>query len=199
MFLEDITKINIGIVLRRKEAMYKSKDTYDYKIFNLKNYEEKIEYEDFYSEENLDNYIAKKGDLLFRLAFPIKIIEVDDEIEGLLINSQYCIIRMCDYDNLTYNIDFVKWFLESNMAKNQLEKYLIGTSVKTVPVANLRKLKIPAISVEKQEKLSSLINNWNRQKILYTKIIKEKDYYYNTLITKIIKGEEKNERKTITR
>ena len=188
--LEDITQINIGIVLKRKEAMYKSKDTNDYKIFNLKNYEEKIEYEDFYSEENLDNYIAKKGDLLFRLAFPIKIIEVDDEIEGLLINSQYCIIRMCDFDNLTYNIDFVKWFLESNMAKNQLEKYLIGTSVKTVPVAKLRKLKIPAVSVEKQKKLSSLINNWNRQKILYTKIIKEKDYYYNTLITKIIKGEE---------
>ena len=188
--LEDITQINIGIVLKRKEAMYKSKDTNDYKIFNLKNYEEKIEYEDFYSEENLDNFIAKKGDLLFRLAFPIKIIEVDDEIEGLLINSQYCIIRMCDFDNLTYNIDFVKWFLESNMAKNQLEKYLIGTSVKTVPVAKLRKLKIPAVSVEKQKKLSSLINNWNRQKILYTKIITEKDYYYNAIITKIIKGEE---------
>lgn len=190
MFLEDITQINIGIVLKRKEAMYKSKDTNNYKIFNLKNYEEKIEYEDFYSEENLDNYITKKGDLLFRLAFPTKIIEVDDEIEGLLINNQYCIIRMCDFDNLTYNIDFVKWFLESDMAKNQLEKYLIGTSVKTVPVAKLRKLKIPAVSAEKQKKLSTLINNWNRQKNLYTKIIKEKDNYYNAIITKIIEGEE---------
>ena len=97
---------------------------------------------------------------------------------------------MCDFDNLTYNIDFVKWFLESNMAKNQLEKYLIGTSVKTVPVAKLRKLKIPAVSAEKQKKLSSLINNWNRQKNLYTKIIKEKDNYYNAIITKIIEGEE---------
>ena len=189
MFLEDITQINIGIVLKRKEAMYKSKDTNNYKIFNLKNYEEKIKYEDFYSEEKLDNYIARKGDLLFRLAFPTKIIEVDDEIKGLLINNQYCIIRMCDFDNLTYNIDFVKWFLESEMAKNQLEKYLIGTSVKTVPVAKLRKLKIPVVSVEKQRKLSSLINNWNRQKNLYTKIIKEKDNYYNAVIAKIIKGE----------
>ena len=188
--LEDITQINIGIVLKRKEAMYKSKDTNDYKIFNLKNYEEKIEYEDFYSQENLHNYIAKKGDLLFRLAFPIKIIEVDDEIEGLLINNQYCIIRMCDFNNLTYNIDFVKWFLESDRTKNQLERYLIGTSVKTVPVAKLRKLKIPAVSAEKQKKLSSLINNWDRQKILYTKIIKEKDNYYNAIITKIIEGEE---------
>ena len=190
MFLEDITQINIGIVLKRKEAMYKSKDTNNYKIFNLKNYEEKIEYEDFYSEENLDNYITKKGDLLFRLAFPTKIIEVDDKIEGLLINNQYCIIRMCDFDNLTYNIDFVKWFLESDMAKNQLEKYLIGKSVKTVPVNKLRKLKIPAVSAEKQKKLSTLINNWNRQKNLYIKIIKEKDNYYNAIITKIIEGEE---------
>ena len=108
LLLEDITKINIGIVLRRKEAMYKSKKTYNYKVFNIRNYEEKLEYEEFCSEENLQNYIAKKGDLLFRLAFPIKVIEVDEKIEGLLVNNQYCIIRKNDTN---YNIDFVKWFL----------------------------------------------------------------------------------------
>ena len=191
MFLEDITKINIGIVLRRKEAMYKSKDTYDYKIFNLKNYEEKIEYEDFYSEENLDNFIAKKGDLLFRLAFPIKIIEVDDEIEGLLINSQYCIIRMCDFDNLTYNIDFVKWFLESKEASRQLETIIIGTAVKSIPVAKLRLIDIPDVTYEEQEKISKLIYNWNKQKKLYNQIIIEKDNYYNSIVNKVINGGKK--------
>lgn len=186
LLLEDITKINIGIVLRRKEAMYKSKKTYNYKVFNIRNYEEKLEYEEFCSEENLQNYIAKKGDLLFRLAFPIKVIEVDEKIEGLLVNNQYCIIRKNDTN---YNIDFVKWFLESNNAKNQLEKYLIGTSVKIVPVTNLRKLEIPLINMEKQKKIADLLNKWNRQKKLYTRMMDEKENYYNAIVTKIIKGE----------
>ena len=189
MLLEDITQINIGIVLKRKEAIYQSKKTFKYKQFILKSYEEKIEYEEFYSEENLDNYVAKKGDLLFRLAFPIKIIEVNNETDGLLINNQYCIIRMCDSKNTSYNIDFVKWFLESHTTKHQLEKYLIGTAVKTIPVVKLRKLQIPSISTKEQKKLSCLINNWNKQKSLYNQIIKEKEKYYNTVINKIIKGE----------
>ena len=189
MVLEDITQINIGIVLKRKKAIYKSKKTFNYKIFNLKSYEEKIDYDDFYSEENLDNYIAKKGDLLFRLAFPLKLIEVDDEIEGLLINNQYCIIRICDFKNMTYPIDFVKWFLESDVTKYQLEKYLIGTSAKTVPVVKLRKLPIPNINPKEQKQLSDLISNWNKQKCLYNQIIKEKEKYYNFIINKIIKGE----------
>ena len=35
----------------------------------------------------------KKGDLIFRLSFPSKIILVDEKTEGLLINNLYCIIR----------------------------------------------------------------------------------------------------------
>lgn len=189
MFLDDITQINIGIVLKRKEAAYKDKNTFNYKIFSLKSYEEKIDYDDFYSEENLDSYVAKKGDLLFRLAFPIKIIEVDDEIEGLLVNNQYCIIRMNEFCNSTYNIAFVKWFLGSDSAKHQLEKYLIGTSVKTIPVAKLRKLMMPQLKQEEQEVLCQLINDWDRQKHLYNKIIQEKEKYYNYIINKTIKGE----------
>ncbi len=189
MTLEDLTQINIGIVLKRKKAVYQSKKTFSYKIFNLKSYEEKIDYENFYSEENLDNYTAKKGDLLFRLAFPLKIIEVDDEIAGLLINNQYCIIRIHKFKNMTYPIDFIKWILESNTTKHQLEKYLIGTSVKTIPVVKLRKLPIPNIDPEQQQQLSYIINNWNKQKYLYKQLIKEKENYYNIIINKIIKGE----------
>ena len=33
------------------------------------------------SNEDLENFVAKKGDILFRLSFPIKVIEVDEEIE----------------------------------------------------------------------------------------------------------------------
>lgn len=188
MFLEDITQITIGVVLKRKEAKYKTKDSYEYRVFNMRSYEENIEYDIFYSEENLDNFVAKKGDIIFRMAFPLKVIEVDNEIEGKLINNQYCIIRMSNQHNRIYNIEFIKWFLESNNAKHQFEKNLIGTTIKSVPVAKLRQLKIPNLDSREQEKISKVVNIWNKEKKLYEKIIKEKDNYYNLIINKIISG-----------
>lgn len=188
MLLEDITKIAIGVVLKRKEAKYQTNYTYKYKIFNIKSYEEKIEYDSFYSNENLENFVAKKGDILFRLSFPLKVIEVDEEIEGKLINNQYCIIKMSDKNSKTYNIDFIKWFLESNNAKQQFEKILVGTTIKSIPVVKLRQLEIPKINRDKQEKISKVVNTWNREKYLYKNMIKEKEKYYNAIINKVING-----------
>ena len=188
MVLEDITQITIGVVLKRKEAKYPTLNTYKYEVFNLRSYEEKIDYDIFYSEENLENFIAKKGDLLFRLSFPMKVIEVDDEIEGKLINNQYCIIRMNSLFNITYNIDFIKWFLESDLAKHKFEKILIGSTIKSVPVLELRKLEIPDLNLEKQEQISKIVNTWNKQKKLYKKMLEQKEKYYDSVINKLING-----------
>ncbi len=188
MVLEDITQIIIGVVIKRKEAKYKSPNTRQYEIFNLKSYEEKISYDLLYSEEDLENFKAKKGDILLRLAFPLTIIEVDDEIEGKIINNQYCIIRMSSIVNRTYNIDFIKWFLESNKAKHQFEKMLIGTTIKSLPVSELRKLEIPNLDLEEQVQISKIVNTWNKQKSLYKKMLKEKDRYYDSVINKLING-----------
>lgn len=188
MVLEDITQITIGVVLKRKEAIYPTPNTYKYEVFNLKNYEERIDYDVFYSEEDLDNFIAKKGDILFRLSFPMKVIEVDDEIDGKLINNQYCIIRMVSLFNITYNIDFIKWFLESDLAKHQFEKILIGSTIKSVPVVKLRLLEIPNLNSKEQEQISKIVNTWNKQKKLYKKMLEQKEKYYNSVINKLING-----------
>lgn len=188
MVLEDVTQIIIGVVVKRKEAKYKSEKAHQYEVFNLRSYEEKISYDLLYSEEDLENFRAKKGDILLRLAFPLTIIEVDDEIEGKIINNQYCIIRMSSIFNRTYNIDFIKWFLESSKAKRQFEKMLIGTTIKSIPVLELRKLEIPNLNSKEQEQISKIINTWNKQKNLYKKMLKEKDKYYDSVINKLISG-----------
>lgn len=188
MVLEDVTQIIIGVVVKRKEAKYKSPNTHQYEIFNLKSYEEKISYDLLYSEEDLENFKAKKGDILLRLAFPLTIIEVDDEIEGKIINNQYCIIRMSKIVNRTYNIDFIKWFLESNKAKRQFEKMIIGTTIKSIPVSELRKLEIPDLDLEEQEQISKIVNTWNKQKKLYKKMLEQKEKYYDSVINKLING-----------
>lgn len=188
MKLEDVADVHIGVVLKRKEAVYKGKKTNKYKVFNIRCYEEKIEYDDFYSMEDLGDYVTKKGDLIFRLSFPSKIILVDEKTEGLLINNLYCIIRC---NNRKIDKEFLKWFLESKEVSRQLEKIIIGTVVKSIPVAKLRLIEIPNITFEEQRKISKLIYGWNKQKKLYNQMIIEKDNYYNSIINKVINGGKK--------
>lgn len=185
MKLEDIADVHIGVVLKRKEAVYKGNKTNKYKVFNIRCYEEKIEYDDFYSMEDLGDYITQKGDLIFRLSFPSKIILVDEKTEGLLINNLYCIIR-CNTKKI--NKEFLQWFLDSKEASRQIEKIIIGTAVKSIPVAKLRLIEIPNMTLKEQVKISKLISNWNKQKELYNQMIKEKDRYYNSIINKVING-----------
>lgn len=187
MKLGDVADVHIGVVLKRKEAVYKGNKTNKYKVFNIRCYEEKIEYDDFYSMEDLSGYVTQKGDLIFRLSLPSKIILVDEETEGLLINNLYCIIRY----NKKINNEFLKWFLESKEASRQIETIIIGTAVKSIPVAKLRLIEIPNITFKEQEKISKLISSWNKQKKLYNQMIIEKDNYYNSIVNKVINGGKK--------
>lgn len=193
MTLDNVSDINVGVVLARKKAKYKTNNSFKYEVFNLKVYEErkngnKIEYEVFISDENLIEYTIKKGDLLFRLAVPLKVIEVDEELEGKLVSNQYAIIRVSDQK---YDSRFLKWFLEGKELEHQLEKYLVGTAVRTIPVIKIREIRIPKLKIDKQKDISQIIDVWDKQKELYNRIINEKERYYNSIINRVINGGKK--------
>ncbi len=193
MDIGDIADVNVGVVLNRKQAKYKSKSSTQYELFNLKIYEDrqngiKIDYDKFISEEDLSSYTVKKNDLLLRLAFPLKVIIVDDELDGKLISNQYVSIRI---DKSKYSPAFVKWYLESQDAEHQLEKYIVGTAIRTIPIVKVREIRLPNISINKQKELSKLVESWEAQKRLYINLIKDKESYYNNIIEMIIKKERK--------
>ena len=190
MTLDKVSDINVGVVLASKKAKYKTNNSFKYELFNLKIYEErkvgnKIEYEVFISDEDLSEYTIKKGDLLFRLAVPLKVIEADEELEGKLVSNQYVIIRVNDQ---RYNSRFLKWFLEGKELEHQLEKYLVGTAVRTIPVIKRREIRIPKLKINEQKDISQIIEVWDKQKELYSKMISEKEKYYNSIINKVING-----------
>lgn len=193
MDIGDIADVNVGVVLNRKQAKYKSKSSTQYELFNLKIYEDrqngiKIDYDKFISKEDLNSYTVRKNDLLLRLAFPLKVIIVDDELDGKLISNQYVSIRI---DKSKYNPTFVKWYLESQDAEHQLEKYIVGTAIRTIPIVKVREIRLPNISINKQKELSKLVEFWEAQKRLYINLIKDKESYYNNIIEMIIKKERK--------
>lgn len=190
ILLDDIAQINVGVVLARKTAKYESEKTIKYPLFNLKIYEqrnsgESLKYEEIVSKEDLSSYMIKKGDLIFRLAFPLKVIIADDDLVGKIISNQYVIIRV---NNKKYNPVFLQCFLQGENMQRQLEKYLVGIAIRTIPVNKIREIHLPKITYDKQMQLAKIYEDWNRQKVLYERLIKDKEKYYNTLISNVIKS-----------
>lgn len=128
MLLKEVADVIMGVLANREKN---EKGESSYLLFSLKNYDEKNEYEKLITDKKLDNKLSKKGDLLFKLLSPNRIIYVDESIEGLLIPSQFCIIRANNISPIV-----LKWYLEKrkrsrgDRTKNNRFNYEIYKSIK---------------------------------------------------------------------
>ena len=82
MKLEEIANVSIGILVHRESV---ENGKYQYKIFNLNNYEENQEYQAIETDKDFSDKMTQKGDLLFRLVAPNKIILVKEKEEDLFV------------------------------------------------------------------------------------------------------------------
>lgn len=183
MKLENIAEVFIGVLTSREIT---NSGQYQYKMFNIKNYDLNEEYEIVRTEKVLDDKLTKKGDLLIKLIYPNRIIYIDENLEGLLVPSQMCVIRL---NTPKINPEFLKCYLESDLGKEKIEPYITGSSIPKISVASLKKIEIPLINLDKQNSITDLIKLWNKEKYILRNIIEEKDMLYNSLITEIIEKE----------
>ena len=186
MLLKEISQISIGI-LKNREFNKEGKNKYEF--FNLKDYEENTGIiEVVKTDKDFEAKKIKKGDLIFRLIYPNKVILVDDKIQGMLIPSQWCLIRL---DENLINPTYLKWYLESEDGKNQILTNITGSTIQKIPVDSLRNLDIPLIDIKKQNNIEDLIKLWEREKRTIIKILENKELLYNDIIREIIEKEVK--------
>ena len=183
MKLEEIANVSIGISVHRESV---ENGKYQYKIFNLNNYEENQEYQAIETDKDFSDKMTQKGDLLFRLVAPNKIILVKEKEEDLLVPSQLCIIRP---DKNKINSRFLKWYLESQQGKAQIATEQIGSSIQKISIASLKKIEIPEIDIDKQEKIKDLIEVWENEKKVMQDIIETKEMIYENIIEQLVEEE----------
>ena len=97
-----------------------------------------------------------------------------------------CIIR-CNKNKM--NSIFLKWYLESDIAKEKMKGDLIGTTIQKISVSSLRKIEVPNISLNIQEKIKDLIILWENEKKVINEMIQYKEILYTTLIYEILENE----------
>ena len=181
MFLGDVFQVKSGLVVSRKKANDESLAKFNYKQLNLRainknGYLEMSELEVLLTESAVSSeYLTAFGDVVVRLTDPYTAIYITKEYEGLVITSNFAIIR----ENKNYNSEFLAYYFNGDGVKKQLYSNMQGTVVKSVNIAAIENVVLPEISLRKQKAYSQLmgaviqkLKNIEKIKILELKLQK---------------------------
>lgn len=189
MNLTNISEVQTGLVLVRKRADAKDKDTHKYHMLTLKSFEpqgvlNEHELDVFFSKEKLENkYLTNKGDVIIRLTAPYTAICINDMQEGLVIPSNFAIIRLRKQKFIP---EFIALFLNSEIIGKKFFKSAISTTIPLIKTTHLRDVDIPEKTLEMQKKIVELNQLQVKEKILLSHLMEEKDKLAKASINKII-------------
>ena len=189
MDLINISEMQTGLVLVRKRADAEDQDTHEYRMLTLKSFEpqgwiNESEIDVFYSKEKLDDkYLTNKGDIIIRLTSPYTSICINESHEGLVIPSNFAIIRLKGQNFIP---EFVALFLNSEIIKKQFFKSSISATIPLIKITHLRNIDIPDKPFAVQKRIVELNRLQVKEKILLTRLMEEKGKLAKASINKII-------------
>lgn len=189
MKLDNISEINMGLVLSRRKITLDSKGKKDYKAITIKSIDEygiidMQETEKFNSIAIIeDKYLTKEGDIIIRLASPFTAICIDDKSENMVVSSQFAKIRLNSYDITPM---FLALYLNSSTAKNQILKNASGTSLTSITLKDIKNINIKPYKINLQNKVIKLNELHKREKQLLEKLIKEKEKLNVNIINELL-------------
>ncbi len=98
-------------------------------------------------DETYEKYLLKDNSIIISRLSPFKIGSVDKLKTKVLANGNLFFLEI---DENKINKDFLTAYLQSRVGLKEIEKYVKGSTMKTINIRDLEKVKIPRISTEKQ-------------------------------------------------
>ena len=187
--LSDIATVRTGLVVARKKHQMDSELEVKYTQVSLRCFGsgvtlDHLHTDEFISAEELETkYFTKKGDILVRLRSPSLALYIEQEDEGLLINSLLSIIRI-DAQNI--NAKYAAYYINSKTAKRQLRLDMQNTAIPMVKSRDLENLEIVLPPLAEQKKLVALLDLAQKEQDLLQKLINEKKQLSQTILDTII-------------
>lgn len=166
--LDQIAEISIGASISRYSKKY---DGEKQKIDVLY-----CTVDEFYTREgdiakDIDSkYLTQKGDVIFKLSEPQVAVNIDENSdipENVVVSSKFVIIKPRDV-----NPDFLAELLNSNIARNQIQKFSEGI-IKQIKKNDVARLKFEIPSLEEQKEYVEYINLINKEIKLRKQLLKE--------------------------
>lgn len=191
MKLGDIAQIKTGLVLSRKKAEIEYDAKASYKLLSLKNVSEEgiiinEAFDKFISNDSLDpHYFTEEKDILMRLSQPYTAVYIDREYSGLLVPSYFAIIKVKDKSIFPR---YLAWYLNTSYVKFELERSQFGSRIPSTNQNAIKNIPIEVSPISKQKVLIELYQLHQREKMLYRKLIEEKELLFQGVTQKILGG-----------
>ena len=194
MNLGTVAAIRSGLVLSRK--LSREISSYRYPLLNLRaihpdGYILPDSLEVFYATELLrQEYLTQQGDIIIRLSIPYTAILIDTDMTGMVVSSNFAIIRL----NQKYMLpEYLLWLLNTPDTKRKIYENSSSNMLSAVRPTYFAELEVLLLPLADQEKIAKL-NLLAKQEIqLLKKLADEKERYY----VAVIEHAQKNMRRKI--
>ena len=189
MKLGTVATIRSGLVLSRK--LSRELSPFRYPLLNLRaihpdGYILSDSLEVFYATEPLrQEYLTQQGDIIIRLSIPYTAILIDSGMVGMVVSSNFAIIRL----NQGYILpEYLLWLLNTADTKKKIYESSSSNMLSAVRPTFFAELEILPLTLADQEKVAEL-NLLAREEIrLLKKLADEKERYYAAVIDRTQEG-----------
>lgn len=197
MKLNELSTVRSGLVIARK--LVKTPDTANaplaYRALNLRSIQPDgsialDEIDQLYAAGPLgSDYLTKPGDIIVRLSIPYTAVLIDETTSGLVVSSNFVIIR-CNSGLLLP--DYLVWLLNTPKVKKDIADSTGGNMLGAVKPSYFSSMEIIPLSLANQETIASLHALSQREQKLLRQLATEKEKYHAYIIDQIQKDMRRN-------
>ncbi len=188
MKLGNIATVRSGLVLSRKQAREPSGIRYpllNLRSINPKGYIE-LEQLDIYdaSEHLSPEYLSHVGDVIIRLTAPYTAILIDASTAGIVISSNFVVIRT---ENKELLPEYLFWLINTPDVKRSIYENTSSNMLGAVKAKFFSDFEIQMLSLPEQQIIANMNALALKEAILLRQLANEKDRYYTLLIDHVHK------------
>ena len=189
MTLGDVAEVRSGLVLARKQAPGIS--DFAYKLLTLRSihpngYVDVKQLDVFHAAEDLQLcYLSQVGDVIIRLSAPYTAVFVDQSTAGMVVSSNFVIIR-ADRNELLP--EYLFWLLNTPKVKRSIYENATSNMLGAIKATYFAGFKMPKLSLAKQRQIADINALALKEAKLLRDLAEQKERYYSFMIDRIQKN-----------
>lgn len=189
MKLQDLASVRSGLVLSRKQA--KEPSEYRYPLINLRCIQQEgtiqLNEADIYEakEPLKGEYLSQSGDIIVRLTAPYTAVLIDETTSGMVISSNFVVIRIEDKQLLP---EYLFWLLNTQKVKRKIYENTTSNMLGAVKAKFLMDFELTLLPLEDQYKIAQLNLLAKKESQLLKELATEKEKLYSCLLDSVYTG-----------
>ena len=183
MKLGEIASVRSGLVLSRKLA--RENPVQRYRLLNLRSitpegYIDLNETDVFDAKETLPReYLSQVGDIVIRLSAPYTAVLIDEESEGMVVSSNFVIVRT---DPQVLLPEFLYWLLNTSEVKHRMFENSSSNMLGAVKPKFFAEYEITPLPIPEQQKIAAINALAKTESKLLRQLANAKEQYYEAIL-----------------